>query len=163
MKASKPKPQTRRNLKSKALPALDLIDRQILRLLQDDARKSYSDIGRAVHLSQPAVVDRVRRMEDAGVITGYHASVDPTLLGFPLLAFIRVECKTLQETYRLIDMVREMPEVLEAHRITGEDGLIMRVVAASIRRLDEIIIAVAEISGPSTNIVLGSDIPRRTL
>jgi Lrp/AsnC family transcriptional regulator, leucine-responsive regulatory protein len=144
-------------------PAIDAIDRRILQLLQDEARMSFSEIGRQVHLSQPAVAERVHALEAAGVITGYHAAVDPMKLGYPIMAFIHVEARTVGETQQVIAIVQDMPEVLELHRITGRDGLILRTIVPSVARLNTIIQDIAKASAPATSIVLASEWMRRTV
>ncbi len=164
MKASKSRSKTPFAVKSSAAASdIDAIDRAILRLLQDDARMSFSEIGRQVHLSQPAVAERVRALEDAGVIIGYHAAIDPMKLGFHISAYIHVEAKTVQETRQIVEIIREMPEVLEAHRITGRDGLLLRVIVPSVARLTSIIQEIATASAPATSIILASDWSRRTV
>jgi Lrp/AsnC family leucine-responsive transcriptional regulator len=105
---------------------LDAIDLQILEILQEDGRASHSAIGQAVGLSQPSVHERVKKLEQRGVITGYRAIVDPEALGLSVLAFISVRL----DEYRgdtVTDAVQQMPQVLEAHHISGEDCLLFKV------------------------------------
>jgi Lrp/AsnC family transcriptional regulator, leucine-responsive regulatory protein len=140
---------------------LDRTDIEILRLLQDNARMTFSEIGRRVHLSQPAVAERVRLLEDAGVISGYHAHVDSTKLGYPIFAIMHVEGRTPFETEQVSALARRTPEILECHSITGRDGLVLKVITPSISRLNEIIKAVAEFSPPTTSIVLNTPLARK--
>ena len=142
---------------------LDRTDVEILRLLQENARMTFSEIGRRVHLSQPAVAERVRLMEDAELITGYHAHVDSTKLGYPILAVIHVEVRTLFENEQICSLAKRLPEVLECHRITGRDGMLLKLVTPSITRLNEIIKAIAEFSPPTTSIVLSTDFHRKNV
>ena len=99
---------------------LDETNRRILEELQADARLSMAELGRRVSLSPPAVADRVQRLERAGVITGYHATVDPKAIGFPIAAVVRVRPASRQ-LHKIPEVAREIPEVVECYRITGED------------------------------------------
>src|SRR5262245_21049814 len=117
---------------------LDIVGWKLLALLQEDARRSFSELGRAVGLSSPAVAERVRRMEEAGIITGYHAAIDPQRVGMQLLAFMRLSEVGDQST-RFADLVAETPEVLECHRLTGSDSYVLKVVAQSITHLEMLI------------------------
>ncbi len=106
--------------------SLDSTDWQILRELQRDARLSYNELGRRVNLSAPAAAERVRKLEDRGVITGYSVQVDLTRVGLPLLAFIQLHCdpgKCLLKTSR----VEEFPEVLEIHKLSGAHCTLLKV------------------------------------
>jgi len=142
---------------------LDETDWAILRLLQDDARLSYSEIGRRVHLSQPAVAERVRALEEQDIITGYHASLNMSRIGRPVTAFIRVATGTTADAEQISALMRDFSEVLELHRVTGIDGVVLRVAAPSIARLNEILNTIGKVSVPVTSIVLESDWTRRTV
>jgi Lrp/AsnC family leucine-responsive transcriptional regulator len=98
---------------------LDRIDLQIIALLQDDARIGYQELGEAVGLSAPAAYQRVRKLEESEVLTGYHAAVQPSALGWPLLAFLRVQPGPTTDRRRLEDGWAASPEVLECHLLTG--------------------------------------------
>jgi Lrp/AsnC family transcriptional regulator, leucine-responsive regulatory protein len=161
LSSSKQKPA--RALNAKLPQPLDAIDRQILTMLQDDARLSYSEIGRRVHLTQPAVAERIHALEACGAIIGYHAHIDPTALGYPIHTFITVDSRTIQETRNVLASAATLPEVIEAYTITGNVGVLLRVVAVSLDRLDQIIHIIAEHSGPTTHIVLRTHIARRTI
>jgi Lrp/AsnC family leucine-responsive transcriptional regulator len=106
---------------------MDHIDRRILALLQDDARAGYQELGAAVGLSAAAVFQRVRKLEDRGVVMGYHAAVDPAAVDRPLAAFIRVLPGPGTDTERLCDQWRGMSEVQECHRMTGKLGYLLKV------------------------------------
>ena len=100
--------------------ALDAVGWRILAILQDDARASFRQIGQAVGLSAPAVAERVRRMEELGIITGYHAAVNPKRVGYTILAQMRIGGvgDRGDEFARLVEAT---PEVLECHRVTGSE------------------------------------------
>lgn len=103
-----PKPET-----------LDRIDLRILMLLQSDARIGYQELGESVGLSAPAAYQRVRKLEEAGVLTGYHAAVEPSALGCALVAFLRVQPGRATERRRLEEAWAANAEVMECHLLTG--------------------------------------------
>src|ERR1051325_11168164 len=100
---------------------LDKVGWQILDELQENARISFAELGRRVGMSTPAVIDRVSRMEKVGIIRGYRVDLDPSRIGFPILAFFRISVVG-QLLPRVIEVARESPEVLECHRVTGSDS-----------------------------------------
>src|ERR1700730_4139048 len=111
---------------------LDETGWHILQALQHNARLSYSELGQRVGLSSPAVAERVRRMEDAGIIRGYHAEVDLSRIGFPITAVIRVSSSVGESCTRLASYAQDIPEVLECYRVTGSDSLVLKVVGLSV-------------------------------
>lgn len=117
---------------------LDDISWKILELLQQNARLPYSEIGRQVGLSAPAVAERVRRMEDAGVIRGYRADIDPSQLGFTLEVFIRAEI-THSNHEAAIRYISQLPNVLEFWNLTGRDGYLIRAVFRSVQELEQVL------------------------
>ena len=141
---------------------LDEVNWQILSELQEDARLSYSELGRQVGLTPPAVAERVRRLEEAGIITGYHAAIDPQRVGMQLLAFMRLSEVGDQST-RFADLVAETPEVLECHRLTGSDSYVLKVVAQSITHLEMLIDRFVPYGQVTTSLVLSSPVVRRVI
>ena len=103
---------------------LDDIGRQILRILQEDGRISFNELGRKVGLSSPAVAERVRRMEEAGIILGYRAIVDQSRVGYPIMAFVRLSIP-VSFLAQADELAKSIPEVLECHHLTGSDGVIL--------------------------------------
>src|SRR5215218_11260732 len=99
---------------------IDDIDRKVLKELQEDARISYAELGRRVGLTTPAVIERVRKLEDAGVITGYRAEIDTTKVGLPIIAFVRMSITGVDYSH-IIEVAEQSNEVLECHRGTGGD------------------------------------------
>src|SRR5206468_5024 len=97
--------------------AVDSTDWAILAELQRDSRISFSELGRRVHMSSPAVTERVRRLEEAGVITGYHAAVDLKAAGWPVLALVRMQCFGSRCVLQHLEHVTAWPQVLEVHRV----------------------------------------------
>lgn len=140
---------------------IDAMDARILEILQDDARVTLAEIGRRIHLSQPAVAERVKRMEAAQVITGYHAHVNAEKLGYGITAFVRVAAR--YSDVPVLKIAEQVPEVIECHAITGEDCVIVKVVAPSVRELERIISSLARCGVTSTSLILSSSIERRSI
>jgi Lrp/AsnC family leucine-responsive transcriptional regulator len=120
---------------------LDAIDRRILRLLSADGRSSYQAIADEVGLSRPAVVERVKRLEESGHITGYGAHLDRIKLGYPVTAFVAVRYGN--STYvgdepRMREMAKH-PGVLECHHVAGEDCYILKVVAPDLEGVQDVL------------------------
>jgi Lrp/AsnC family leucine-responsive transcriptional regulator len=114
---------------------LDNVDWRILEELQSDGRLSFKELGRRINLSPPAVAERVRRMEDSGVITGYQARVDASAAGQPVSAFVEMRCapgKCLLATSNAEDY----PEVVEIHKLTGDRCSMLKVRATTIEHLE---------------------------
>jgi len=105
---------------------IDMVDRRLLALLQSDARIGYQELGESVGLSGPAAYQRVRKLEESGVLTGYHAAVHPAAVGWPVVAFLRVIPATTTDTRRVEESWRAMPEVAECHRLTGAVGYLVK-------------------------------------
>lgn len=141
---------------------LDEIGWHILRELQENARLSFAELGRRVSLSIPAVTERVRRMEDAGIITGYHVSINPEKVGLPITAFIRMNIVG-DTTPRLTALLKELPEISECHRGTGGDSFIMKVNVASVHHLERLIDRLLPFGTTTTSIVLSSPVEKRLL
>ena len=137
---------------------LDDIGWNILRELQDNARIAFSELGRRVGLSTPAVVERVRQMEDAGIIRGFHAEVDPAKLGLGVLAFIRVKVSGTK-LQNFTEVVRSCPEALECHRVTGSESFIVKVAVTDINNLESVIDALMPYEATTTSMILSSPLP----
>src|SRR5689334_5659428 len=113
---------------------LDLVDWKILAALQDNARLSFSALGKLVGLSQPAVAERVRRLEEAGIIGGYQVNLNLVKLGYPLVAFIKMSAHT-SDYPKILELAQQFPEVLECHHLAGAESFIMKVAVSSMARL----------------------------
>ncbi len=133
----------------------------LLQALQEDARASYADLGRLVGLTPPAVADRVRRLEMAGIITGYHAAVDPVKLGLGLTAIIRFKSSLSYE--RTIPIIRSCPEIIECHDVTGEDCMTLTAVVTSVAHLQRLVAQLGSCGASNTSIVLSSPIRHRAI
>jgi Lrp/AsnC family leucine-responsive transcriptional regulator len=144
----------------KAEDLLDETNRAILAELQLDARLSLAELGRRVGLSSPAVAERVQRLERDGVITGYHAEVDPRAVGYDLGVVIRVR-PAPRQIPKVADLARDTPEVVECQRITGEDCFIMKAHVRSVEHLEEIIDRFVIFGQTTTSLVQSAPVPRR--
>jgi Lrp/AsnC family leucine-responsive transcriptional regulator len=126
-----------------------------------DGRVSFAELARRVNLSPPAVAERVRRLEEAGIITGYHAEIDPRAAGYQLTAIVRVKPAPGQLP-RIPEVAAEMPQVGECHRITGEDCFYLTLHLRSIDELAGLLDRFLVYGETTTSIVNSSPIPRRS-
>ncbi|MEV0459521.1 Lrp/AsnC family transcriptional regulator [Catellatospora methionotrophica] len=141
---------------------MDDMDWALLRELQEDARLSFSELSRRVHLSPPAVAERVRRLEDSGVIVGYRAHVDLTAAGRPVVALIQMSCYGPNCVLR-DPTVPEWPEVLEIHRITGDACSVLKVAATAMDAFESLIDRLAPHGRPSSTLILSTPLAWRPL
>ena len=141
---------------------MDETSRRILEELQADGRLSVAELGRRVNLSAPAVAERLQRLEASGVITGYHATVDPAAIGYPLAAIVRIAPATRQ-LERIRELARETPEVVECHRITGEDCFFVKLHLRSIDDLEPILDRFTPYGRTTTSLIHSSPVESRPL
>lgn len=141
---------------------LDATDRRILRMLQENARLSFSEIGRIVGLTPPAAAERVRRLEARGIVTGYHAHVDLAKSGLGIVAFVRLN-SPVELARQLSELVRDLPEVLEFHHVTGSEGFVMKVAVSSVSHLERLIVKLLPYGQTNTSIVLSSPVTFRVV
>ncbi len=142
---------------------LDQLSWKILAELQADARLSYAEIGRRVGLSTPAAAERVRRLEESGVITGYAAQIDASRLGLAVAAFIRIRLSGSEaQAKRLTNLAGELAEVLECHRCTGDESFILKVRVESVADLQKLIDRLTPFGMTSTSLILSSPVERGT-
>jgi Lrp/AsnC family leucine-responsive transcriptional regulator len=139
---------------------LDATDRRILAELSAEGRVSLAELGRRVSLSPPAVAERVGRLERAGVITGYHAAIDPRALGYQLTAIVRVR-PAARQLPRIPELAAEIPEISECLRITGEDCFFLKVHLRSIDELSPLLDRFLRYGSTTTSIVNDAPIPGR--
>ncbi len=141
---------------------LDQLGWKLLTELQKDGRISFAELGRRVGLSTPAVAQRVRRMEDKGIIRAYRADISPLSVGLPITAFIRMSVVG-NVLAKLTARVRSMPEIVECHRGTGEDSFILKVNVVSVEHLKDVIDRLTPYGTTSTSLVLTSIIEKNLL
>lgn len=142
--------------------SLDAVDWRILDVLQRDGRASFADLARAVAMSASAVTERVRRLEEAGVISGYAAVVEPEQVGLAIMAFVRLRYPS--GNYKPFhDLVEVMPEILEAHHVTGDDCFVIKVAVRSMRHLEEVSGRIGALGSVTTSVVYSSPLPRRAV
>src|SRR3954453_9534364 len=141
----------------------DLFDPTNLRLLEElqaDARTSLAELGRRVGLSSPAVGERLQRLEETGVITGYRAVVDPRAVGYALGAVLRIR-PAPRQIPKVADVAERTPEVVECHRITGEDCFFMKLYVRDVEHLEEVIDAFTPFGQTTTSIMQSSPVAQR--
>jgi Lrp/AsnC family transcriptional regulator, leucine-responsive regulatory protein len=139
---------------------VDQLNRDLLAELQEDARLSLAELGRRVGLSAPAVAERLQRLEEDGVISGYRALVNPRALGLSLTAVVRIR-PNARQLPKVAELARETPEVVECHRITGEDCYFARMHVRDVEHLEEVIDRFALFGQTTTSIVQSSPVPLR--
>jgi len=141
---------------------LDPINQRLLEELQADARVTIAELGRRINLSAPAVADRIQRLERAGVITGYRAEVDPKAIGFPIAAVVRIR-PTTRHLQKIPELAREIPEVVDCYRITGEDCFFVKLHLRSMDDLEEILDRFLVLGQTTTSIVHSAPLSGRAL
>ncbi|CAM5516804.1 Lrp/AsnC family transcriptional regulator OS=Streptomyces alboniger OX=132473 GN=CP975_01990 PE=4 SV=1 [Streptomyces alboniger] len=142
--------------------SLDVTDWAILAEVQRDGRIPFTELARRVNLSASATKERVRRLEEAGVITGYRAEVNPERTGYPVMAVVRLKYPGPGTRHQpLRRLLEERSEILECLRTTGDDCYVMKVVATSMAHLEEIVDELAEFGSTTTNLVLSRTLPLR--
>lgn len=142
---------------------MDAIDWSIVELLQQDGRISIRELARQISLSAPATAERVRRLEEAGVILGYSAVIDPHAVGLGIRAIIRMGCEnTIRCVRRELDPA-DFPEVVEMHRVSGDDCSVLIAYARDVQHLENLIDRLARWSRASTTLILSTPLPRTAL
>ncbi|AVG14947.1 MULTISPECIES: Lrp/AsnC family transcriptional regulator [Chromobacteriaceae] len=139
---------------------MDRFDRKILAALHENARISFAELARRVNLSAPAVADRVAKLEQSGVVTGYHARIDPNRIGLPIACLIELTVKHL-EYYLVIEQIRNTPEVIECASITGTSGLMIRVAVDTMPALQALIARLMQFGDTKTSIIIDMPVPPR--
>jgi Lrp/AsnC family leucine-responsive transcriptional regulator len=141
---------------------LDKVDTDIFSALQVDGRQTIAQLSRVLNMSNSAVAEQVRRLEESGVISGYSAVVDASRLGFTIMAYLRLRYpSSIYEP--LHTLLAEIPEVIEAHHVTGEDCFIMKVVATSMQHLEQVSGRIGTLGSVTTSVVYSSPLQPRPL
>jgi Lrp/AsnC family transcriptional regulator, leucine-responsive regulatory protein len=139
---------------------LDGTNVALLQQVRADARVSNAELGRRVGLSAPAVAERLARLEEEGAITGYRAELDPRALGYSLSVVLRIR-PAPRELKKVAELAQRTPEVVECHRITGDDCYLMRMWVRDVDHLEEVIDRFAPYGQTTTSIVQSSPVPLR--
>ncbi|MCX6017288.1 MAG: Lrp/AsnC family transcriptional regulator [Chloroflexi bacterium] len=140
---------------------LDETDWIILSELQKDARLSYAELGRTIHLSRPAAAERIHRLESMGVIAGYRAEINLSSLGYGITAFLRISVHG--PVTELLGVVRSVPEVLECHRGTGADSYILKVAVPSLWQLENVVDHFVRFGQVTASVMLSSVLNKRVV
>ena len=141
---------------------VDEIGWKIIKEMQINARITFAELGRRVGLTTPAVIERVRKLEDAKIITGYRAEIDAAKVGFPVTAFIRMSISGIDYSH-IIEVAKKSSEVLECHRGTGGDSFILKVAVADVEHLQNLIDRLTPYGITTTSIVLSSPVKNRVI
>jgi Lrp/AsnC family leucine-responsive transcriptional regulator len=157
-----------RNVRSLGTSAYEsgLLDGPNLRILgelEQDARLPLAELGRRVSMSAPAVAERVQRLEQAGVIRGYHADIDPRAVGYPIAALVRIRPAVSRQLHKIPELAKETPEVVECHRVTGEDCFVLKLHLRSIEDLEEVLDRFVLLGQTTTSIIHSSPLPPRSV
>jgi Lrp/AsnC family leucine-responsive transcriptional regulator len=144
---------------------LDDVSWRILEELQRDARISFSELGRRVGLSSPAVAERVRRLEEVGVIEGYQARINLASIGLTMTVVIRVSTYDNHASDKLAESVQHIPEIIECHKVTGDDCYIMKAAVSSVQHLEKLLDLLKQkyCNRITTSIVLSSPVEQRMI
>jgi Lrp/AsnC family leucine-responsive transcriptional regulator len=138
----------------------DVVNLRILTELQHNPRLTMTELGRRVGLSSPAVTERVRRLEETDVIRGYRLEINPAALGLPIAAYIRIRPNPGQLP-KIAELAQHIPEVVECHRVTGEDCFILKVYLPGLDQLDRILDSFLLYGSTTTSLIQSSPVPLR--
>ena len=139
---------------------LDAVDERILALLAADGRISMRELAQQVGLSAPSATERVRRLEEAGVIEGYAARVDPGSIGLPVGAYLRVRPMP-GELGRVAELLESLPGIVSCDRVTGEDCFIAKVQVASVGALERLIDGLLPYASTNTSVIVSETVAQR--
>lgn len=141
---------------------MDATDFKIIDLLQEDGRISMKDLGKIVGLTSPAVSERVKRLEEAGVIKGYKAIINPDKLGRVIKSFINISLPS--ENYQsFIDYVKRENRIVECHHITGDDCLLLKVIVKDMYDLEQVIDRIKQVGKTKTSVILSTVIEGKSI
>jgi Lrp/AsnC family transcriptional regulator, leucine-responsive regulatory protein len=143
-------------------PLLDEVNLRVLTQLHTHPRLPMTELARRVKLSAPSVTERVRRLEEAGVISGYRLEIDPRALGLPIAAYVRIR-PIPGQLAKVAELAHRTPEVVECHRITGEDCFLLKVHVSEVAQLEKLLDKFLLFGTTTTSIVQSSPVPLRPL
>jgi len=153
------KPRNFYTISMESTASLDSFGRKLIDELQANARLSTAELARRIGLSATATAERLRQLEDTGIVRGYGARVDREALGLEVLAFIRMSCGG-QNYHRLLEYVQTLEEVRECHHLTGSDDFLLKVTTLDMAHLEALIEALLPYGAPVTSLVLSTPIER---
>ena len=139
---------------------LDSIDASILRELCEDARIPRAELSRRVGLSAPSIADRVRRLEDIGILAGYGARIDPAKLGYGLTILIRAR-PLPGEMSNMIEAIRDTPQIVACDRVSGEDCFVARAHVRDVAEMEAVIDRIVPFGATNSSIVQSSPVEER--
>ena len=140
--------------------ALDATDQAILTRLVAHARTSTAELARVVGLSAPSVAERVRRLEEAGVIRGDRAEIAPECMGYPISVWLRIR-PVPGQLENVVGIIQKTPEITECDRVTGDDCFVARAHVASVAELERVIDRIIPYAMTNTSVIQSSPVPRR--
>lgn len=145
-----------------AIANLDEVDWQILSILQMEARISFKELGQRIGLTGTAIAERVRKLEDEGIIEGYSIKLNREKVGFPVVAFFKLRVN-VEHCKRLRELAIALPEIIEAHRVVGNEYYILKVVLPSMQHLEAVMEKFLQLGAVDVSIVLSTPVADKSI
>ena len=142
---------------------LDETDRKIIEILQEDGRISMKDLGKLIGLTSPAVSERIKRLENCGIISGYKAIINPDALGRNITAFIHISLPGSQCYAEFLENAKSDPRIVECHHITGDDCSLLKVLVRDMQELENVIDSIKKIGSTKTSVILSTPIQANSI
>ena len=142
---------------------LDETDRKIIEILQEDGRISMKDLGKLIGLTSPAVSERIKRLENCGIISGYKAIINPDALGINIKAFIHISLPGSQSYAEFLENAKSDPRIVECHHITGDDCSLLKVLVRDMQELENVIDSIKKIGSTKTSVILSTPIQAKSI
>lgn len=142
---------------------LDETDRKIIEILQEDGRISMKDLGKLIGLTSPAVSERIKRLENCGIISGYKAIINPDALGRNIKAFIHISLPGSQSYAEFLENAKSDPRIVECHHITGDDCSLLKVLVRNMQELENVIDSIKKIGSTKTSVILSTPIQAKSI
>ena len=142
---------------------LDETDRKIIEILQEDGRISMKDLGKLIGLTSPAVSERIKRLENCGIISGYKAIINPDALGRNIKAFIHISLPGSQSYAEFLEIAKSDPRIVECHHITGDDCSLLKVLVRDMQELENVIDSIKKIGSTKTSVILSTPIQAKSI
>lgn len=142
---------------------LDETDRKIIEILQEDGRISMKDLGKLIGLTSPAVSERIKRLENCGIISGYKAIINPDALGRNIKAFIHISLPRSQSYAEFLENAKNDPRIVECHHITGDDCSLLKVLVRDMQELENVIDSIKKMGSTKTSVILSTPIQAKSI